>query len=243
MEIRKFKLVNDLECSICLDKIKPKDAVGIKHCKHIFHKDCIKEWVNLRNNCPICRTVVKRTFLLYEKGKFYSTKKKIVIDDYYFYIIKIKNKIIGGRKKNKKDKKNNKQKDKKKNKKNNKIDNNEVNENSDGEIDELHDTNNQENKREKMLKEQKKKLKLKNELIKKQEQFMKLFEKEENYYYLLRSIRKIHYKGKHMWINIALDRNTSKILKFKFKNIIDTINCFKLINDNIKKNNGIRYNR
>ena len=66
---------------------------------------------------------------------------------------------------------------------------------------------------------------------------LELFNSNNNnyiYHYLL-SISKIQFKGKKMIINIAIDKNTNKILKFYFKNVIDSQNCFKLINDNIKK--------
>lgn len=41
----------DKECSICLEKLKLADTVRELGCKHIFHKDCVKE----QDNCPICR--------------------------------------------------------------------------------------------------------------------------------------------------------------------------------------------
>ena len=40
-------------CSICLDE----DTENIKTllCGHKFHKDCIEEWVNKEETCPLCR--------------------------------------------------------------------------------------------------------------------------------------------------------------------------------------------
>ena len=32
------------ECPICLDKICDEEEIRLHNCKHIFHKDCIKEW-------------------------------------------------------------------------------------------------------------------------------------------------------------------------------------------------------
>ncbi len=46
-------------CAICQDKYKPKDKVGTLSCNggHIFHKDCIYQWLKADNkkSCPLCR--------------------------------------------------------------------------------------------------------------------------------------------------------------------------------------------
>jgi len=43
-------------CSVCLDNFK-EELKGCKlPCGHIFHEDCIKEWLSKHNNrCPVCR--------------------------------------------------------------------------------------------------------------------------------------------------------------------------------------------
>ena len=46
-------LETNYECSICLSP-KKKGLVTII-CMHIFHKQCINEWVKYDNTCPICR--------------------------------------------------------------------------------------------------------------------------------------------------------------------------------------------
>lgn len=44
------------ECSICLESYQEKDKIVQLTCNHIFHKDCIGEWLqNKQNNCPLCR--------------------------------------------------------------------------------------------------------------------------------------------------------------------------------------------
>ena len=44
------------KCSICLDNFKR----GIKGCKlpcgHLFHEECIKDWLKVDHICPVCRT-------------------------------------------------------------------------------------------------------------------------------------------------------------------------------------------
>lgn len=52
------------DCSICLETIKavaspsPLEAKRLD-CSHIFHKECIGEWVKRIPNCPLCRADVK----------------------------------------------------------------------------------------------------------------------------------------------------------------------------------------
>ncbi len=46
---------NEKQCSICLDKI---GSITSKKtcCNHLYHKDCIYEWINNnKNTCPLCR--------------------------------------------------------------------------------------------------------------------------------------------------------------------------------------------
>jgi len=45
------------ECNICMDEYKLEDVVVKLGCKHVFHKDCICNWLcNERVTCPVCRT-------------------------------------------------------------------------------------------------------------------------------------------------------------------------------------------
>ena len=47
------------ECSICLEGFADKNYV-ILNCNHIFHKKCVKTWINQNNQsgCPLCRDTV-----------------------------------------------------------------------------------------------------------------------------------------------------------------------------------------
>ncbi|KAK3224304.1 hypothetical protein Dsin_011329 [Dipteronia sinensis] len=46
-------------CAICLDEYVQEDTIRVlRRCKHMFHKDCIDEWMRKRSMnfiCPICR--------------------------------------------------------------------------------------------------------------------------------------------------------------------------------------------
>ena len=43
-------------CSICLENFKTTLKGCKLPCGHIFHENCIKEWLSKHNNrCPVCR--------------------------------------------------------------------------------------------------------------------------------------------------------------------------------------------
>jgi len=42
-------------CTICILTIKDGDHIGALQCEHIFHVDCLKEWIKRRNVCPLCQ--------------------------------------------------------------------------------------------------------------------------------------------------------------------------------------------
>ncbi|GKC38004.1 E3 ubiquitin protein ligase MBR2-like protein isoform X1 [Tanacetum coccineum] len=44
-------------CSVCLEKYKEGEELGILHCSHEFHADCIKIWLLCKNVCPLCKAI------------------------------------------------------------------------------------------------------------------------------------------------------------------------------------------
>jgi hypothetical protein len=57
----KEKIINiesDIICSICLEVFEKNDKYIEFECKHIYHKFCIKEWLQNNNNCPNCRKII-----------------------------------------------------------------------------------------------------------------------------------------------------------------------------------------
>jgi E3 ubiquitin-protein ligase DOA10 len=73
MEIASLESGNDdvisvsthaITCSICIHDIEVGDeAVSPKPCEHLFHRECILEWVNCNHTeCPFCRAeIITRT--------------------------------------------------------------------------------------------------------------------------------------------------------------------------------------
>ncbi|KAJ0538833.1 putative transcription factor C2H2 family [Helianthus annuus] len=45
-------------CSICLDGIKTGDSLELTECEHRYHEECIENWLQLKQNCPICRAEI-----------------------------------------------------------------------------------------------------------------------------------------------------------------------------------------
>ena len=45
---------NNNECTICLSNDSDIEWVKL-NCNHLFHRECISEWLSINNTCPICR--------------------------------------------------------------------------------------------------------------------------------------------------------------------------------------------
>ena len=46
------------ECAICHDRFAASSHATTLPCQHVFHGECITQWLRLRNNCPTCRHTV-----------------------------------------------------------------------------------------------------------------------------------------------------------------------------------------
>ena len=55
--VRKRKRDSMLICNICLDEMKEGEKLSKLECEHIYHYDCVHEWVekNPQLSCPLCR--------------------------------------------------------------------------------------------------------------------------------------------------------------------------------------------
>lgn len=43
-------------CVICQMDFEDQEKIGMLDCHHEYHVDCIKKWLNVKNNCPICKS-------------------------------------------------------------------------------------------------------------------------------------------------------------------------------------------
>ncbi|GAV63196.1 zf-RING_2 domain-containing protein [Cephalotus follicularis] len=45
-----------LECAVCLTEFEDDETLRlIPNCDHVFHPECIDEWLSLHTTCPVCR--------------------------------------------------------------------------------------------------------------------------------------------------------------------------------------------
>ncbi|KAI3806712.1 hypothetical protein L1987_22626 [Smallanthus sonchifolius] len=45
-----------LECAVCLNEFHDHEALRLlPECSHVFHRECIDEWLTLHVTCPVCR--------------------------------------------------------------------------------------------------------------------------------------------------------------------------------------------
>ena len=51
-----------MECSICMEKFLEGDQIReLPGCGHIFHAECVAEWLKLQPSCPVCRRNIAET--------------------------------------------------------------------------------------------------------------------------------------------------------------------------------------
>ena len=62
-------------CSICLANIRVNDNVTKLKCNHLFHFKCIEKWLKINEECPFCRTKLK-------KKKFIEHKPQKIINKF-----------------------------------------------------------------------------------------------------------------------------------------------------------------
>lgn len=52
---------DDKECPICMESFAESDVLSwspTTSCQHVFHHECLKEWLLYHDNCPYCRVTV-----------------------------------------------------------------------------------------------------------------------------------------------------------------------------------------
>jgi len=65
-------------CSICLNKLNNPRLLP---CMHKFHPQCIQQWIEIDNSCPLCRKTIE------DDGEIFI--KNLVFDLYFILIITV----------------------------------------------------------------------------------------------------------------------------------------------------------
>jgi hypothetical protein len=53
------------ECMVCLENIDKENSANLTtlYCSHYFHTECINEWLNKSQSCPICKQSIYKIVL------------------------------------------------------------------------------------------------------------------------------------------------------------------------------------
>ena len=54
----KDKYSENYQCIICMEEFQKKEKVKLLPCGHIFHDNCIKEWLLKQKSCPFCKSEI-----------------------------------------------------------------------------------------------------------------------------------------------------------------------------------------
>ena len=49
----------EIKCVICLENCSINDKISYLPCIHFFHSSCIKNWIRIKDRCPICNNIIK----------------------------------------------------------------------------------------------------------------------------------------------------------------------------------------
>jgi len=63
------------DCPVCQEDFNKDEQLNRLECNHLFHKQCLKEWLERHNTCPMCRHELQTDDPEYEEKKL-DTKHK-----------------------------------------------------------------------------------------------------------------------------------------------------------------------
>ncbi|VFQ87190.1 unnamed protein product [Cuscuta campestris] len=56
-----FSTETERKCSICQEEYESGDEMGKLECGHLYHIHCIKQWLQHKNACPVCKSAAAAT--------------------------------------------------------------------------------------------------------------------------------------------------------------------------------------
>lgn len=72
--MRKLKRPRDDLCAICLSNMEVGETVITLECKHLFHADCLLEWLTRMEECPLCKASTIPKTKKQQKSKWTGSK-------------------------------------------------------------------------------------------------------------------------------------------------------------------------
>ena len=57
-KFNKEKYSENERCIICMEEFIDNEKVNLLPCGHIFHINCIKQWLLKTKSCPFCKTEI-----------------------------------------------------------------------------------------------------------------------------------------------------------------------------------------
>lgn len=49
------RVIEGEDCTVCKEELNIDEEVAQLPCKHVYHEECIKRWLETRDTCPVCR--------------------------------------------------------------------------------------------------------------------------------------------------------------------------------------------
>jgi len=46
------------QCGICMDSFNDGEKINKLSCQHIFHIDCLNQWIQTNKKCPLCEKLI-----------------------------------------------------------------------------------------------------------------------------------------------------------------------------------------
>ncbi|KAL4454981.1 hypothetical protein ABPG74_006363 [Tetrahymena malaccensis] len=81
--------VQEEQCSVCLIEFQENDKIRITICDHIFHSECLLQWLKSQENCPNCRKDLQRRKLKYWYSIQVRKQLRIMLKDRSNYSINL----------------------------------------------------------------------------------------------------------------------------------------------------------
>jgi len=74
-DVRGARLHDQNSCTVCLMEFAENDDCALLPCLHVFHRNCISQWLHESNSCPVCRYEMPSDDIEGERRRIIRMKK------------------------------------------------------------------------------------------------------------------------------------------------------------------------